>query len=187
MPDLSRLNAFDWFLIAVVGYSTVMAMVRGFFREAFSLAGLVLGLLLASWNYPVVGARLAAWVPWTTAQIVAFLAIAIAVMVLCGIAGKLLHQAAKTIGLGLVDRLAGGVFGFVRGCLMGVAILMMAAAFLPRNASSPVFIRDSALSGYFLAGAHAVSFVVPTNLQQRIREGVLQLHHSTPDWIKRSN
>lgn len=182
MPDLGSLNPFDWFLLAVVAYSTITAFVRGFFREAFSLAGLVAGILLASWNYPVVGAWLGRWIPWTTAQIVAFLAIAITVMVVCGIAGKLLHSTAKTIGLGFVDRTIGAVFGLARGCLMGVAILMAAAAFLPKAR----FIRESALSGYFLAGAHAVSFVLPTNLQAHIREGSLQLQHNPPDWIKRS-
>ena len=65
---------------------------------------------------------------------------------------------------------------------MGVAILMAAAAFLPQAK----YIRNSQLASYFLDGAHAVSFVVPTNLQQHIREGVIALKHNTPDWIKRS-
>ena len=182
MPELSQLNPFDWFLVAIVVYSTVVAFVRGFFREVFSLVGLVAGILLASWNYPLIGNRLAQWIPWPTAQIVSFLVIAILVMVLCGIAGKLLHSTAKTIGLGFFDRLLGGIFGAVRGCLLGVAVLMAAAAFLPHAK----YIRDSALSGYFLDGAHAVSFVVPTNLQQHIREGVITLKHNTPDWIKQS-
>jgi membrane protein required for colicin V production len=182
MPNFSTLNPFDWFLIAVVVYSTVLAFVHGFFREVFSLVGLIAGILLASWNYPVIGDRLARWIPWATAQIVAFLLIAILVMVLCGIAGKLLSSTAKSIGLGFFDRLLGGVFGLARGCLLGVAILMAAAAFLPHQR----FIRDSQLSDYFLEGAHAVSFVVPTNLQHHIREGVIALKHGTPDWIKQS-
>jgi membrane protein required for colicin V production len=182
MPDIGSLNLFDWLLLGVVAYSTITAFVRGFFREAFSLAGLIAGILLASWNYTLVGTWLARWIPWTTAQIVAFLAIGITVMVVFGIAGKLLHSTAKTIGLGFVDRMIGAIFGVVRGCLMGVAILMVAAAFLPKAR----FIRESSLSGYFLAGAHAVSFVLPTNLQAHIREGSLQLQHNAPDWIKRS-
>ena len=182
MPDLTSLNVFDWFLVAVVLYSTVVAFVRGFFREVFSLVGLVAGILLASWNYAILGDRLARWIPWATAQIVAFLLIAILVMVLCGLAGKMLSTTAKSIGLGFFDRVLGGIFGLARGCLLGVAILMAAAAFLPHEK----FIRDSQLSDYFLEGAHAVSFVVPTNLQHHIREGVIELKHSAPDWIKRS-
>jgi membrane protein required for colicin V production len=180
MPDLSTLNPFDWFLIAVVVYSTVIAFIRGFFREIFSLAGLVAGILLASWNYELVADRLLRWIPWATAQIAAFLLIAILVMVLCGTAGKLLSSTARTIGLGFFDRLLGAVFGLARGCLMGVAVLMAAAAFLPRAR----YIRDSQLADYFLDGAHAVSFVVPTNLQDHIRAGAAELKHGAPDWIK---
>ena len=182
MLILSTLNPFDWLLIAIVVYSTVIAFVRGFFREIFSLVGLVAGILLASWNYPLLADRLSRWIPWTTAQIVSFLLIALLVMVLCGIAGRLLSSTAKSIGLGFFDRVLGGVFGLVRGCLLGVALLMAGAAFLPHAK----YIRDSQLSDYFLEGAHAVSFVVPTNLQHHIREGVILLKHGTPDWIKPS-
>lgn len=181
MPDLSTLNPFDWFLIAIVAYSTIAAFLRGFFREIFSLVGLIAGILLASWYYAPLGVRLASFLPWATAQIAAFLLIAILVMVLCGVIGTLISRTAKTIGLGFIDRLLGAIFGLARGCLMGVAILMAAAAFLPHQP----YIRNSQLSGYFLEGAHAVSFVVPTNLQQHIRAGAIALKHSSPDWIKR--
>jgi membrane protein required for colicin V production len=182
LDDLHSLNLFDWFLVAVLVYSTVAAFLRGFFREVFSLVGLVAGVLLASWNYYPLAERLDRWMPWTTAEIVAFLTIAIVVMVLCGVAGKLLHTSAKTIGLGFIDRLLGAAFGFCRGCLLGVAVLMAAAAFLPGERT----IRESRLASYFLDGAHAVSFVVPANLQQQIRRGVLELEHGTTDWIKPS-
>ena len=172
-PDLSSINAFDWLLLAIVAYSTIAAFVRGIFREVFSLVGLIAGILLASWNYSLCSVYLERLLPWTAAQIVAFLLIVIITMVLCGVAGTLLSKTAKSIGLGFVDRLLGGVFGLARGCLMCVAVLMAAAAFLPSN----IYVRNSQLAGYFLQGAHAVSFVVPTNLQHQIRAGVAQLHH----------
>jgi membrane protein required for colicin V production len=173
--DIRNFNLFDWFLVAVVTYSTVAAYVRGLFREVFLIVGLVAGILIASWNYALLSTRLLAILPWATAQIVAFLLIAILVMVLCGVIGRLLNKTAKKIGLGFVDRALGAVFGFARGCLLGVAIMMAAAAF----ASHKEYIRNSELSSYFLQGAHAISFVVPTNLQQHIRAGVRQLTHGT--------
>ena len=173
--DIRNFNPFDWFLVAIVAYSTVAAYMRGLFREVFSIVGLIAGILLASWNYSLLSAHLLPVLPWATAQIVAFLLIAIVVMVLCGLLGKLLQKTAKTIGLGFLDRGLGAVFGFARGCLLGVAIMIVAAAF----ASHKEYIRNSQLSSYFLEGAHAVSFVVPTNLQQHIRAGVRQLTHRT--------
>ena len=179
--DLRTLNPFDWFLVGILVYSTIAAFVRGFFRETFSFIGLIAGILLASWYYPVLGTRLALWIPWPTAQLVSFLLIAIVVMIACGFCGSLISRTAKTIGLGFVDRALGAVFGLARGCLMGVLVLMAAAAFFPREK----YIRDSQLAGYFLEGAHAVSFVVPTDLQHHIREGARELQHRAPDWIKR--
>ena len=180
MIDLRTLNPFDWFLVCILAYSTIAAFMRGFFRESFSLIGLVAGILLASWYFPLLASRLAQWVPWSTAELISFLLIAILVMVLCGMLGTLLSETAKTIGLGFVDRVLGALFGFARGCLLGVLILMVTAAFFPHER----YIRNSQLSGYFLDGAHAVSFVVPTNLQQQIRDGARELQQRAPEWIK---
>jgi membrane protein required for colicin V production len=178
---MTALNAFDWLLIAILAYSTISAFMRGILLELFSLGGLIAGILLASWNYPSVAPLLSRIISNpSTANIVAFLLIAIGVMVLSAIVGKLLHRTADAIGLGFFNRLLGAVFGLARGCLIGVAILMAAAAFLPQTP----WISNSRLTPYFLAGAHAVSFVVPHDLQQLILDGAKQLKHNAPDWIK---
>src|SRR3984957_9730529 len=176
-----NLNPFDWLLLAILAYSTIMAFVRGIIRELFSLGGLIAGILLASWNYNHVALLLQRLITTpATAQIVAFLFIVVAVMVLSAILGKLLNRTAHAIGLGFFDRLLGAIFGFARGCLFGVAILMAVAAFLPHS----TWTANSQLTPYFLAGAHAVSFVVPHELQQQILDGAAQLKHNAPNWIK---
>ena len=175
------MNLFDCFLIAILAYSTVVAFVRGIILELFSLGGLVAGILVASWNYNHVAVVLGHLITTPAiAQIVAFLLIIIGVMVLCALLGRALNRTAHAIGLGFFDRLLGALFGFARGCLLGVAILMAIAAFLPHSA----WIANSRLSSYFLAGAHAVSFVVPHDLQQQILNGAQQLKHNAHDWIK---
>jgi membrane protein required for colicin V production len=175
------MSLFDCFLIAILAYSTIMAFVRGIILELFSLGGLIAGILLASWNYEHVATILERFITTpATAEIVAFLLIIIGVMVLSTLLGKALNRTAHAIGLGFFDRLLGALFGFARGCLFGVAILMAIAAFLPHSA----WIANSRLSSYFLDGAHAVSFVVPHDLQQQILNGAQQLKHNAPDWIK---
>jgi membrane protein required for colicin V production len=175
------MNLFDWFLIALLAYSTIMAFLRGIILELFSLGGLIAGILLASWNYGHVAAFLSRLISTpATAQIVAFLLIVVGVMVLSTLTGKALNRTAHAIGLGFFDRLLGAAFGFARGCLFGVAILMAVAAFRPHSA----WIENSHLSPYFLAGAHAVSFVVPYDLQQQILNGAQLIKHNAPDWIK---
>ena len=175
------MSLFDCFLIATLAYSTIIAFARGIILELFSLGGLIAGILLASWNYNHVAIILGRLITTlATAQIVAFLLIIIGVMVLSTLLGKALNRTAHAIGLGFFDRLLGALFGFARGCLFAVSILMAIAAFLPHSE----WIADSHLSSYFLAGAHAVSFVVPHDLQQQILNGVEQLKHNAPDWIK---
>jgi membrane protein required for colicin V production len=175
------MNLFDCFLIAVLVYSTIVAFIRGIILELFSLGGLIAGIVLAAWNYHHVALLLGRFInSLATAQIVAFLLIILCVMVLCTLLGKALNRTARAIGLGFFDRLLGAVFGLARGCLLGVAILMAVAAFLPRSQ----WIANSQLTPYFLAGAHAVSFVVPHDLRQQILNGAVQLKHDAPDWIK---
>jgi membrane protein required for colicin V production len=175
------MNLFDCLLIAVLAYSTIVAFLRGIILELISLAGLIAGILLAAWNYKHVATMLETLITTPAiAEIVAFLLIVIGIMVLSTLLGKALNRTAHAIGLGFFDRLMGALFGFGRGCLFGVAILMAIAAFLPHSA----WIANSRLSSYFLAGAHAVSFVVPHDLQQQILNGAQQLKHNAPDWIK---
>jgi membrane protein required for colicin V production len=177
-----NLNYFDWFLIVILAWSTIMAFLRGLLLELFGLGGLIAGVLLASWNYPALAAILERVITATAvANVVAFLLIAVVVMIVCALVGKALHHTADAIGLGFFDRLLGAVFGYLRGCLLCVAILMAVTAFLPPTPA----VAKSSLTPYFLAGAHAVSFVVPHDLRQLILNGAEQLKHTAPDWIKR--
>lgn len=178
---MSGMSLFDWILVAIVAYSTVKAFLRGIILVLFSLGGLIGGILLASWNYD----RAAEFVERAvatpaTAEIIAFFLILIGVMVLSALLGRALNRTAHAIGLGFFDRLLGAAFGFARGCLVGVVLLMAIAAFLPNSA----WAANSLLSPYFLAGAHAVSFVVPHDLRQMILDGAAQLKHTAPVWIK---
>jgi membrane protein required for colicin V production len=175
------MNLFDWFLLAILAWSIIMAFMRGIILELFSIGGLIAGILIASWNYNHIAELLERLIKTpATAQIIAFLLIIIGVMVLSTLLGKALNRTAHAIGLGFFDRLLGAVFGLARGCLFGVAILMAVAAFRPHS----TWVENSRLTPYFLAGVHAVSFVVPYGLQQQIMNGAQQLKHNAPDWIK---
>ncbi|MDQ2924395.1 MAG: CvpA family protein [Acidobacteriota bacterium] len=177
------MNLLDWLLIALLAYSVVRAFLQGFFREAFALVGLVLGLLLASWGYRDAAQRLAGLIASPQiAQFAAFLLILAVTMVIFSVAGRLLRKTASAIGLGMLDRAGGAVFGFIRGCLLGVAILMAFTAFLPTGQWT--WIRDSKMAPYFLEGGHAVSFLVPQDLKHKLRDGTASLKHTTPNWIK---
>ncbi|WP_433982917.1 CvpA family protein [Tunturiibacter empetritectus] len=126
------MNLFDWFLIAILAYSTIVAFFRGIIRELFSLGGLIVGILIASWNYNRLAIYLQRLIATPSiAEMVSFFLLVIGVMVLSALLGRALNRTAHAIGLGFFDRILGAVFGFARGCLLGVAILMAIAAFSP--------------------------------------------------------
>ena len=51
------MNALDWVIVLIMFLSVVLAATQGFFFEVISLAGAILGYLLAAWNY----GRIAPW------------------------------------------------------------------------------------------------------------------------------
>jgi membrane protein required for colicin V production len=101
-------------------------------------------------------------------------------MALATLAGALFRRSAKAVGLGVFDRIFGGLFGLCRGVVLGLALLLALTAFLP---ASP-WIQNSLLAPYFLRADHAVSFVMPSELEVRLINSLEHLKHKTPDWIK---
>jgi len=175
------MNPLDWLLAILLVYSVVRAVMRGFFLEAFALGGLILGFLLACWFYHSLAVDLKGLISSTQiAQLAAFLLILAITMVLGSLIGRLLRNTASAVGLGFVDRLLGALFGAIRGAILGVALLLAVTAFLP---AAP-WIENSHLAPYFLRAAHAVSFVMPSDLRLRLLDGLNHLKHTTPDWIK---
>ena len=181
------MNPLDWFLAALLLYSAVRAAMNGFFREAFTLLGLLLGFPLACWSYRDAAHALAGLISTPAfAQFTGFLLILAAVTIVCSLLGRLFRRGARTVGLGLADRLGGALFGLLRGALLGTALLLAVTAFLP---TAP-WVQTSQLAPYFLRTAHAVSFTMPEDLRARLRDGLAQittlghLKHSSSDWIK---
>jgi len=82
-------NAADWIMVVVILLSVLHAMSAGFFQEAFWLAGLVFGYLLAAWNFQRLAQGFAPYLkPEWLGEIAAFLIIFLAVMIVAGIAGR---------------------------------------------------------------------------------------------------
>lgn len=175
------MNPLDWLLAILLTYSVVRAVIRGFLQEAFALGGLILGFLFACWFYRSLSIDLKGLINSSQiAQLAAFLLILAVTTIVASLIGKFLRRTASAVGLGFVDRLLGALFGLLRGAILGVALLLAVTAFLP---TAP-WIENSHLAPYFLRAAHAVSFVMPSDLKLRLLDGLSRMKHTTPDWIK---
>ena len=177
----ATLTNFDYSLLLIVLMSAFMAFANGFIKAALSLGGLVVGILVASWEYVVLAMILHQWIErFEICEAIAFVLILVLVMILFSVVGQVLRKTAKAIGLGLVDRLLGALFGILRGVLIGAAIIVAVTAFLPKSG----WLENSQLAPYFLAGVHEVSFIVPQHFQDQIAAGAKYLLQETPELMR---
>lgn len=175
------MTVIDWTIVVILVVSVVSAAKTGLVVEIFSLAGLIVGLLLASWDYQLLMPWVGSWIhSLPVAQAVSFLFIALAVMIAAALAGKFLRWSVQSIGLGWADRIAGAAFGLVKGCVLVTIAVMVIAAFWP----SATWFQRSRLAPGFLTMAHRVAVVAPADLQKKIRAGVVVLRRDQPDWMK---
>lgn len=170
----------DWIIVVVVAAAVLGGIARGFFRSACSLAGLVLGLALASWNYWRGAAMLKPLIKSVeVANAIAFLVIAFAVMAVAAIVGSLLARMFEKVGLGCLDRLAGAVFGFVEGMVFVTLCLLVTVAFFPQTQ----WLTEARLPRYFFGALHVSTRVTPDRLAERVRKELHTLESESPEWM----
>ena len=163
------MNVADWIILVVLIVSVIQAASSGFFQEAFGIAGLVFGYVIAAWEYRQLADHFVSHVSsrWL-AEIVAFLAIFIGVMILAGILGKIVRWLMKEAGLSFVDRFFGGVLGLIRGCLLIAIVLVGMTAFTPTSR----WLQGSSLAPYFLVVGRAGIWVAPAELRNAFYSGL---------------
>lgn len=170
----------DWIIVVVVAAAVLGGLARGFFRSAFSLAGLILGLALASWNYWRIAAILKPMIHSVeVANAIAFVLIALVVMVVAAIIGSLLGKMFEKVGLGCLDRLAGAVFGFVEGVLFVTLGILITVAFFPKTQ----WLTEARLPRYFFGALHVSTHVTPSRLADRVRKELQTLEEESPQWM----
>jgi membrane protein required for colicin V production len=171
------MNVPDVLIIAVVILSVAVAAAHGFFHEVFGLAGVVIGYLLAAWNY----AWVARWfeplvkTPWL-ANAAGFLTIFVSVVLLAGAVGKLARWGAKEAGLRWFDRVLGGVFGLLRGVLVVTVFMIAVNSWTPEAE----WLSRSPIAPYLLVVGRAAVWVAPTEVRMQFREGLARFRHLKP-------
>ncbi|HXY16481.1 MAG TPA: CvpA family protein [Terriglobales bacterium] len=166
----------DWIILAVLLLSIIQAASAGFFQEAFGIAGLVFGYLLAAWNYQRLADHFASYgAPWLL-EIAGFLIIFACVMLLAGLAGRVTRWIMREAGLSFIDRILGGALGLLRGSLLVAVVLVSMAAFTPTSR----WLRGSRLAPYFLVAGRAAIWVAPSELRARFYQGLDLLRRGEP-------
>ncbi|MBA7504667.1 hypothetical protein ES706_03314 [subsurface metagenome] len=120
----------DIVIIVVVVIATFWGLRIGILKAVLSLAGLIVGVILAGRFYVPLSQQLTFIPQVGIAKIVAFAIILVGIMVIAGVLANLLKWAASIMMLGWVNRLGGAVFGLVLGAIFCSALLAIWVKFL---------------------------------------------------------
>ena len=170
------MNALDWIILLILMFSALVAAAQGFFFEIISLAGALIGYLVAIWGC----SKIASWfLPYVKSQpfaeLAGFLTIFFAVIVLAGAIARIVRWMVHEAGFRWADRSLGAAFGFVRGAVIVTAGLLAITAFAPESQE----LAGSQLAGYFVVAGRGASWLAPSDIRQKFREGVNKLRQST--------
>jgi len=123
------MTAVDYAIVAIILLSAVVSIIRGFVREALSLAGWILAFWVALSFTRELAMLLEGYIGVPSARLaLAFLGLFLATLLLTALVNFLAGQMVERTGLSGTDRVLGVVFGMIRGAVI-VAILVLLAGF----------------------------------------------------------
>ena len=157
------MNLLDVIIIACMVFLIVRGIFRGFIREVGSLAGVILGIWLASLYQPQLTDFLKPFLPsGKFLALISFALIFLVVLVFCNVAGWLLKKLAKKIFLGWADRTLGAALAVLKGVLITYFAIVLLTFFVPSKSNiiaesklAPIIINSyQAIVGLLSPGAY---------------------------------
>ena len=152
------MNWLDIVILIIVVASTFAGLKNGLIKTVLSLAGLIIGIILAGLYYVTLAERITFIPKESIAQVVAFAVILIVVMIIASLLALILKSIISAIMLGWVNHLGGAVVGFVLGAIFCAALLTLWVKF-PSSAGT---IKGSGLASLLLARFPMVLGLLPS-------------------------
>lgn len=143
-------NWADWAIIVILSLSCAISLVRGFVKEALSVAIWIIAFGVATWFSPKLAPLLAVYIDAISLrQMAAFASLFVATLLIGSAVNYLLSTLIKATGLSGTDRLLGVLFGFIRG----IVIIMVIVLYLPKMVpvDQDAWWSDSSLIPHFLS------------------------------------
>ena len=163
------MTIFDSVVLIIVVVSVLLSIVRGIVRESLSLAGWVVAYMVAKiFSKDFVSVLPLSITDESLRMIISFVAIFLATLIVMSMVTMLASALIRTVGLGSIDRLLGALFGFARGLLV-VLLLVLSAGLtsLPQES----FWRQALLSKPLETGVIMMMPWLPQGLSKRLSYG----------------
>lgn len=117
----------DYIVLGIIAISIMVGAIRGFIKEAFSLAVWAAAFLIAFQYSGALAMQLENHIELPSARTsLAFAGLFLSVLLVGGLLTFLVGKLVEKTGLSGTDRLLGGVFGGVRGLALVLAIMLIA-------------------------------------------------------------
>ena len=140
------MNWLDIVILVLIVIPVIIGLKKGVVKAAFTVAGMVIGVMLAGRFSDSLGGAMS-FIPdpgW--AKIIAFAIIIIVVMIIAVVAARLVTKLLKATMLNWINQLGGAVLGLVLGGIFCAAILSIWVQFLGPGET----ITESALASFLL-------------------------------------
>lgn len=161
------MTVFDYVILTITGLSILLAVMRGLVQELLALAAWVLSFWLACTYASDASQWMPAALPDETVRyLAAFLAVFCCVWLLSAILRITVNQFVRAVGLKPIDRFLGAFFGLLRGVLLSLMLVMVAA--MTSIPKSPDW-RNAMFSPIFEDAALKAKPLLPASLASRIR------------------
>lgn len=149
METLQNIGILDLVFFVVLGISVALGLVRGAVREVLSLVGLAASVYFA-FNFADDFSKdyVSKFIEDpSVSYIVTFVLIIVVTLFAVTLINLFARQLLKASGLSLLNRVAGGVFGILRGAII-CSILVMILGFIP-GVTSKSWWQSSSLAPFF--------------------------------------
>ena len=157
---------FDYTVLAIVGISILLGVLRGLVREALNLVAWVAAFWVANAYTVEVAPLLPEAIPSESLRFfAAFVALFLGTLLLMSLVTIALAELVKTLKLGVYDKGLGAMFGLLRGLLITLIVVLLAGmTSLPHQG----FWRNAMFSAPLEAFAADVKPWLPEGLAKRI-------------------
>ncbi len=162
------MNKLDIIFIVIISVTLIRGFLRGIVKELIGIGGIIGAFWVATNYYPLISPYLSKFIGNSQlVTIASYASLFVVTLLIIFFIGSVIRELLKNLSLGWLDKLGGGVFGFVKGVLIcSLLLLLLTFAMSPRNN----LLVDSRLSPYVTKITQKIIYLIPQRLKDEFKE-----------------